>query len=60
MKNGNDIGQLNQPTGAGEPSALACAGCGSELPPYWVYACDQCCAGWMENENNRMHGDNDD
>lgn len=47
MKNGNETGQLNQPTGAGEPSALACAGCGTALKPSEVYACSECLDFWL-------------
>ncbi|HBZ17516.1 MAG TPA: protein ninF [Pantoea sp.] len=44
----------------GDISATSCAGCGAPLPPDWVYACEKCCTGWLENENNRMHGESDD
>lgn len=59
MKNGNETWQLNQPTGAGEPSALACVGCGILLQQQETYACDGCAAAWMQDDNFRMHGEND-
>ncbi|WP_082170530.1 protein NinF [Pantoea vagans] len=40
--------------------AISCAGCGSALPPDWVYACDRCCAAWMQDDNFRMHGGDDE
>ncbi|MEA5104706.1 protein NinF [Pantoea sp. S18] len=55
----NNTTPSNPPTGAGELSALVCAGCGSELLSDWVYACDRCCAGWMRDDNFRMHGESD-
>jgi len=49
----------NQLTGAGEQSALVCVGCGIPLQQQETYACDGCAAGWMQDDNFRMHGEND-
>lgn len=59
MKNGNETGQLNQPTGAGEPSASVCVGCEVRLSPQETYACDMCAAGWMKDANFNMCGGKD-
>uniref|UniRef100_UPI0035E3EE39 protein NinF n=1 Tax=Pantoea septica TaxID=472695 RepID=UPI0035E3EE39 len=47
-------------TPSGDTFATSCAGCGSALPPDWVYACARCCAGWMQDDNFRMHGESDE
>ena len=60
MKNGNDIGQLNQPTGAGEPSALQCAGCSAQLLDTEVYACTSCLDLWMLLDPNGLMGVEDE
>lgn len=59
-KNMSNTNQSNQLTGAGGQSALRCAGCDTHLQPQEVYACDTCAAGWMQDENFRMHGENDE
>jgi len=52
---------LNQPTGAGEQSALSCAGCGTPLLDTEVYACTSCLDLWMLLDPNfRLTGETDD
>ncbi|WP_431357005.1 protein NinF [Pantoea trifolii] len=47
-------------TQSGDTHDIRCAGCDAPLPPDWVYACDRCCAGWMQDDNFRMHGESDE
>jgi len=52
---------LNLHTGAGEPSASACAGCGTQLLDIEVYACTSCLDLWMLLDPNfRLTGETDD
>lgn len=51
---------LNQPTGAGEPSASVCAGCSSALKPTEVYACSECLDFWLMTDPNGLMGVDDD
>lgn len=52
---------LNQHTGAGEPSASVCAGCGTLLLDTEVYACTSCLDLWMLLDPNfRLTGETDD
>lgn len=51
----------SQPTGAGEPSALFCAGCGAQLLDIEVYACGCCLDLWMLLDPNfRLTGETDE
>lgn len=60
MKNGDDIGQLNQPTGAGEPSALACVLCAELLAPEEAYCCASCVDSLVNADPNfDMRGEDD-
>lgn len=52
--------QLNQPTGAGEQSALLCAGCSAPLKPTEVYACSECLDFWLMTDPNGLMGVDDD
>lgn len=60
MKNGNETGQLNQPTGAGEPSALACVFCAALLAPEETYCCESCVDEIWASDPNGMMGVDDD
>lgn len=51
---------LNPPTGAGEPSALQCAGCGSQLLDTEVYACTSCLDLWLMLDPNGLMGVDDE
>uniref|UniRef100_UPI0036F23837 protein NinF n=1 Tax=Pantoea piersonii TaxID=2364647 RepID=UPI0036F23837 len=52
---------LNLHTGVGEPSALLCAGCGTQLLDTEVYACTSCLDLWMLLDPNfRLTGETDD
>ena len=56
-----ETGQSNPPTGAGEQSALQCAGCGSQLLDTEVYACTSCLDLWMLLDPNfRLTGETDE
>ena len=51
---------LNLHTGAGEPSALLCAGCSALLKPTEVYACSECLEFWRMTDPNGLMGVDDD
>lgn len=54
------ITQSSQPTGAGEPSASVCAGCGTQLQDTEVYACGLCLDLWLlADPNFDMTGESD-
>lgn len=56
-----ETSQSSQHTGAGEPSALSCAGCGTQLQDTEVYACISCLDLWMLLDPNfRLTGETDD
>ncbi|WP_390932408.1 protein NinF [Pantoea septica] len=56
-----ETSQSSQPTGAGELSALFCAGCGAQLLDTEVYACTSCLDLWMLLDPNfRLTGETDD
>lgn len=60
MKNGKETGQSNQPTGAGEPSALACVFCAITLQRSEVYCCTSCADNLASADPNfDMTGEND-
>ncbi|WP_425018963.1 protein NinF [Pantoea agglomerans] len=44
----------------GDIPAINCAGCGIPLATDETYACVRCCAGWMQDDNIRMHGGGDE
>lgn len=59
MKKSNED-RSNPPTGAGELSASACAGCGAQLQATEVYACGSCLDLWLLLDPNfDMTGEND-
>lgn len=56
----SEITQSSQPTGAGEPSASVCAGCGTQLQDTEVYACGCCLDLWLlADPNFDMTGESD-
>lgn len=60
MKNGNETGQSNQPTGAGDPSALACVFCAALLVPAETYCCTSCADSLASADPNfDMTGEDD-
>ncbi|AVE16837.1 protein NinF [Pantoea vagans] len=60
MKTTNGTSQSSQPTGAGEPSASVCAGCGAQLLDTEVYACGSCLDLWLLLDPNfDMTGESD-
>lgn len=44
----------------GDIPAIKCAGCGIPLATDETYACVRCCAGWMQDDNIKMHGGGDE
>ncbi len=56
-----ETSQSSQHTGAGEPSASVCAGCGAQLLDTEVYACTSCLDLWMLLDPNfRLTGETDE
>ncbi|WP_439212515.1 hypothetical protein [Duffyella gerundensis] len=59
MKNPNEV-RSSQPTGDGELSVSACAGCGAQLLATEVYACGSCLDLWLLLDPNfDMTGESD-
>lgn len=54
------ISQSNLPTGDGEQSASACAGCGVQLLDTEVYACGSCLDLWLLPDPNGLMGVDDE
>lgn len=53
----SDITQSSQPTGDGEPSATACAFCGTTLADSQVYCCTACEVTLMLDPNYSSSGE---
>ncbi|WP_110330445.1 protein NinF [Pantoea sp. JKS000250] len=60
MKTTIGTSQSSQHTGAGEPAASVCAGCGIQLQDTEVYACGCCLDLWLlADPNFDMTGESD-
>ncbi len=60
MKNGSVTGQSNQPTGAGEQSALVCVFCGITLADAETYCCENCVEEIWASDPNGLMGVDDE